>query len=138
VTPGRIRSFDLSPDGTRMLVTADGSGRLQPWIVPLDGSEPRLVTVDGAVQRCVWTPDGAQFIALVDPDGREDNQVAVVDVATGSVRLIDAFHARLVELGKTVTYRRIDGAGHDIAQQQAGFEAATLDWLAEQLLGQRR
>jgi len=30
VTPGRIRSFDLSPDGTLMLVTADGSGRRAP------------------------------------------------------------------------------------------------------------
>jgi Tol biopolymer transport system component len=90
VTPGRIRSFDLSPDGTRMLMTADGSGRPQPWIVPLDGSQPRLAAIDGAVQRCVWTPDGARFIALVDPDGREDNQVAVVDVATGAVELIAA------------------------------------------------
>jgi hypothetical protein len=35
-----------------------------------------------------------------------------------------------------VTYRRIDGAGHEIAQQEAGFETATRDWLAEQLLGQ--
>jgi dipeptidyl aminopeptidase/acylaminoacyl peptidase len=47
----------------------------------------------------------------------------------------DAFHARLVEMGKTVTYRRIAGAGHEIAQQQAGFEAMTRDWLAENLLG---
>lgn len=46
----------------------------------------------------------------------------------------DAFHARLVELGKPVTYRRIDGAGHEIGQQEAGFEAATRDWLADHLL----
>lgn len=30
---------------------------------------------------------------------------------------------------------RIDSAGHQIAQQQAGFEAMTRDWLAENLLG---
>lgn len=103
MTPGRIRSFDLSPDGTRMLVTADGSGRPQPWIVPLDGSQPRLVAVDGAAQRCVWTPGGGRFVALVDPDGREDNQVAVVDVATGAVELIAAQPGVRTEIGAPYT-----------------------------------
>lgn len=103
MNPGRIRSFDLSPDGTRMLVTGDGSGRLQPWIVPLDGAAPRLIPVAGAVQRCVWTPDGARFIALVDPDGREDNQLAVVDPATGATELITTQPGTRTEMGPPYT-----------------------------------
>lgn len=103
MTPGRIRSFDLSPDGTRMLVTADGSGRPQPWIVPLDGSSPRMVPVAGAVQRCVWTPDGARFVALIDPDGREDNQLAIVDPATGTAELLTTQPGTRTEIGPPYT-----------------------------------
>lgn len=103
MTPGRIRSFDLSPDGTRMLVTGDGSGRPQPWIVPLDGSEPRLIPVTGAVQRCVWLPDGTRFVALTDPDGREDNQLALVDAATGAVEPIAARPGTRTEIGAPYT-----------------------------------
>jgi len=103
VTPGRIRSFDLSPDGTRMLVTGDGSGRPQPWIVPLDGPAARLIPVDGAVQRCVWLPDGARFVALTDPDGREDNQLVLVDAATGFAEPIAARPRTRNEIGAPYT-----------------------------------
>jgi dipeptidyl aminopeptidase/acylaminoacyl peptidase len=115
MTPGRIRSFDLSPDGQRMLVTGDGSGRPQPWLVPLDGAEPRLIRVgqggpgggvppdEMAVQRCVWTPDGARFVAVIDPDGREDNQIVLVDVATGAVEPVTARPGTRNEIGTPYT-----------------------------------
>jgi Tol biopolymer transport system component len=81
---GTIWSFEPSPDGARMLVTADGSGRHQPWLISLDGASARMIEVSGSVQRCVWHPDGERFIALVDPDGREDNQLVLADPATGA------------------------------------------------------
>jgi len=81
---GAVWSFEPSPDGSRMLLTADGSGRRQPWLVPLDGSAAQLIELDGSVQRCVWHPDGQRFIALVDPDGHEDNQLFLVHLGTGA------------------------------------------------------
>ena len=160
MTPGRIRSFDLSPDGTRMLVKADGSGPPQPWIVPLDGSRagvsecggPDLVE-DARTLPPTWRRRAADWIGDVDDPAdcerlRQASPAAHADQIRAPLLLIhgtndtrvaigptDAFHARLVELGKPVTYWRVDGAGHVIAQQQAGFEAATCDWLAEHLLG---
>jgi dipeptidyl aminopeptidase/acylaminoacyl peptidase len=100
---GRISSSELSPDGTTMLVTADGSGRRQPWLVPLDGSPARMISIAGSLQRCVWHPDGSRFIALVDPDGREDNQLALVDMATGSSEPIAAAPGVRNELGPPYT-----------------------------------
>jgi dipeptidyl aminopeptidase/acylaminoacyl peptidase len=100
---GRIWSFELSPDGARMLVTADGSGERQPWLVPLDGSPARMVPVAGSVQRCVWHPDGSRFIAVVDPDGREDNQLALVDVVAGTAEPIAAAPGVRNELGAPYT-----------------------------------
>jgi dipeptidyl aminopeptidase/acylaminoacyl peptidase len=91
VTPGRIESFDVSPDGGELLVVADGSGRLQPWLMPADGhGTPRLIPVDGVVLRCAWRPDGSRFIATVDLDGREDQQILEIDPADGSVYPIAA------------------------------------------------
>ncbi|MGH3289112.1 MAG: alpha/beta hydrolase family protein [Streptosporangiaceae bacterium] len=51
-----------------------------------------------------------------------------------SINTSDALYTRLTELGKTVTYKRIDGAGHDIIQQESGIETAICDWLAQNLL----
>lgn len=50
--------------------------------------------------------------------------------AIGSV---DAFHAEMVRLGKEVDYHRVDGAGHDMAQQGVDSASLICDWLAERL-----
>ena len=84
--PGRLGGFDLSPDGRYVVVVGDGSGTPQPWVFPID--DPDAATqfpVNGAAQRCVWRPDGSRFAVVVDPDGREDNQIYEVEPATGVV-----------------------------------------------------
>ncbi|TDP88888.1 alpha/beta hydrolase family protein [Labedaea rhizosphaerae] len=84
--PGRIGSFDLSPDGRRVVVVGDGSGTPQPWVFPLDNPEAAVrFPVEGAAQRCVWRPDGSRFAVVVDPDGREDNQLYEIEPDTGAV-----------------------------------------------------
>ena len=93
---GRISSFDLSPDGSQLVVVADGSGRRQPWLIPAadgtasDGAAARLLPVDGVVLRCAWRPDGSRFIVQLDPDGRDEYQLAEVDPADGKVAPIAA------------------------------------------------
>jgi dipeptidyl aminopeptidase/acylaminoacyl peptidase len=88
MSPGRIKMFDLSPDGRQLVAVADGSGRLQPWLIPLDGSAARLIELDGVVLRCAWRPDGSRFIAKVDPDGRDDYQLIEVSLADGCQQVI--------------------------------------------------
>ena len=39
----------FSPDGRSLVFLSDRSERLQPWILPLEGGEPRHVEVNGAV-----------------------------------------------------------------------------------------
>jgi dipeptidyl aminopeptidase/acylaminoacyl peptidase len=80
---GQIKMFDLSPDGRQLLVVADGPGRRQPWLLPLDGAPARLVELDGVVLRCAWRPDGSRFIAKIDPDGRDEHQLVEVDPVSG-------------------------------------------------------
>ena len=101
---GRLRSFDLSPDGTTVLAAAkSGRGRLQPWLVPLDGSAPRLIPVEGAAQRCVWRPGASRFTVLADPDGREDYRLADVDAGTGAVEWLAMAPGIRTELGPPYT-----------------------------------
>jgi dipeptidyl aminopeptidase/acylaminoacyl peptidase len=100
VTVGTITSFEPSPDGSLILITGDGSGRRQPWLLPLDeAASPRMIEVDGSVQRCLWHPDGERIIVLVDPDGRENNQVVLVDPASGVVEDITQRPDTRTELG---------------------------------------
>lgn len=112
---GRIRSFDLSPHGRTMLVTATGSGRPQPWLVPLGAPADRLVPaprpvpaarlvpVEGAVQRCAWDPGGSRFAVLADLNGREDNGLTWVDPDTGASGPIAAQPGTRTELGAPYT-----------------------------------
>jgi dipeptidyl aminopeptidase/acylaminoacyl peptidase len=81
--PGRILTFDLSPDGRQLLAAAGRPGRPQPWLIPLDGADATPIELNGIVLRCAWRPDGSRFIAKLDPDGRDDYQLIEVDPASG-------------------------------------------------------
>jgi dipeptidyl aminopeptidase/acylaminoacyl peptidase len=109
--PGRIRTFDLSPDGRQLLVVADGSGRPQPWLMPLDGSpeaahaEAARIDLDGTVLRCTWRPDGSRFLAKVDPDGRDNYQLIEVDPATGEITPIATQPGTRNDIGRPISDR---------------------------------
>jgi dipeptidyl aminopeptidase/acylaminoacyl peptidase len=94
---GAVWSFEPSPDGSLLLLAA-GKQR-QPWLLavgeptgnpadnpaqnPTDNPAATMIELDGSVQYCVWHPDGERFFAMVDPDGQENNQIVLVDPATG-------------------------------------------------------
>jgi hypothetical protein len=59
---------------------------------------------------------------------------AVSDPLRVNVESSDRFYARLIELGRTVRYERIEGAGHDIGLTRDETESVVCDWLAENLL----
>ncbi|MBW4716859.1 S9 family peptidase [Saccharothrix obliqua] len=87
-----LTGADPGPDG-RVVWLADETGRPQPHV---DG---RLVPVPGSVRRCVWRPDGARLLALVDPDGAENHRLAEVDPETGVVEWVVAEDGVRCEIG---------------------------------------
>ncbi|MFC3132675.1 hypothetical protein ACFOHM_06835 [Microbaculum marinum] len=68
------------PDGARVAVDTDGSGRPRPLVVKLDGGRPPFqwfangAPIDTSQRRrdARWQPDGAGFstVSVVDADGR--------------------------------------------------------------------
>lgn len=59
----------FSPDGSTLLFLSRRSGELRPWLLPLDGGEPReLAAPAGNVAAAEWSPDGARVL-LRAPSG---------------------------------------------------------------------
>jgi Tol biopolymer transport system component len=89
---------DWSPDGTQLLFTRGNGTASNLWIMNADGTGGRELTPD--IERCApcpdqwsarWSPDGSSvaFLAAEVDAGRVlRNDLAVVDVATGTVRTI--------------------------------------------------
>ncbi|WP_367127245.1 prolyl oligopeptidase family serine peptidase [Saccharothrix sp. HUAS TT1] len=94
-----LSGAEPSPDGRSVAYLSDASGRPQPWLLPLDGTPPRLVEVPGSVRRCAWRPDGRRLLVLTDPDGREDHRLAEVDLGTGEVEWLAAEEGVRCEIG---------------------------------------
>jgi Tol biopolymer transport system component len=76
-----------SPNGKRLVFTHDatGNGDYSIWTMRADGSDRRRLTHGGDDQEPVWSPDG-RWIAF-----KRDNDVWLVDVASGNVRRLVRF-----------------------------------------------
>ncbi len=95
--------FDWSPDGMALVVVGDLSTRL--WIVPLDGSQPRLLSRAGPTgdfEYPLWSPDGTRIAVLANtfvnyPDGSRTAVGSSVEVyrADGSGSPIDLANAEI-------------------------------------------
>jgi len=94
-----LSGADPSPDGTSVVYVSDRSGRPQPWVLPLDGGQARLIEVPGSVRRCLWRPDNARLLVVVDLDGGEDHRLAEVDPDTGAVAWLVAQDGVRCEVG---------------------------------------
>ena len=106
--PGEGRQARWSPDGRRLAFISRRRGWSQIWLidapVPRRGRpasdpkppEPSVLTETGIdVEEFEWSPDGTTIAVMAprDPEPREASQIALVDVATGSTRVVAGEHS---------------------------------------------
>lgn len=116
-----------SPDGRQLLVTRGGD----LWIQPLDGGEARQLVAlrHGSVSSGSWSPDGRRVAVTSGNSGF--TQVAVIEVATGSLTPITYAHREhgapsWSPDGRNIVFTVTDGLGisNQIATAPADGSAA--------------
>lgn len=87
----------FSPDGRTLLFISDRGGRKQPWLLPLEGGEPRLaVDVPGNTSQAWWSPDGSRLLVIA---GSGVERLTVGDPDDPTARVIADFAWRLDSVG---------------------------------------
>lgn len=76
-----------APDGSALIVVnVETPSNNNLWLVPLDGSDPRLLTPhtgDAVYENVEWAPDGQALYLVTDQD-REFTALVRLDLATGA------------------------------------------------------
>ena len=85
-SPGRVESPTSSPDGQEIVYQWSGDLR----VVGLDGSNPRVLYRNEGIQPRphAWSPDGKSILAFFRNRENNGNQIVLVSVADGSVRVL--------------------------------------------------
>lgn len=120
-----------SPDGSSVAFLSDArntKGQLELYLANARGERTRrLTSFDGAVQTLRWSPDGKRIAVLyvVHPRRKtgalaagaravgvigsvdDEQRIAIVDVASGSIRLVTPANAYVYEYGWAPDSRRI-------------------------------
>jgi dipeptidyl aminopeptidase/acylaminoacyl peptidase len=90
-----LRSPAWSPDGETLAFYATSSGAQDIWLAPAAGGEPRQLTdqaaaLDDSRFTPAWSPDGAEIAYISNRSEYWDDDVWLVDAATGDTRRISS------------------------------------------------
>ena len=107
--PGEHRRPAWSPDGKKLAFVVQDSEHPEGsiWTMNADGSGAALLSGGGAecpvgLFHPAWSPDGTKLAIVCYPDGDDHESVAVLDLATGSIRrLADFTHPDAVDSAPT-------------------------------------
>jgi eukaryotic-like serine/threonine-protein kinase len=122
-----VQTFDLLPDGERLIVSSDRGGSLDLWLVAMDGTETRQLTdnrgPDGAPR---VSPDGSQIAFHSHRQGNLDIWVLPTDggpsVQLTSNPLSDMFPAWSPDSGMIAYYGQRGGGVNLFVMPAAGGE----------------
>src|SRR5712691_6709285 len=67
----------ISPDGSHVAYSDNGSGQFNLVVQPTGGGPPRRLTdyTENAVRSATWQPDGAALVYTADSQGDEFHQI---------------------------------------------------------------
>ena len=68
-----VEMLDVSPDGSRLLVSSDRAGNLDLWMLPAEGGEMEQLTTDPTPDWApVWSPDGEEIAFYAYRSGQRE------------------------------------------------------------------
>jgi dipeptidyl aminopeptidase/acylaminoacyl peptidase len=83
----RIADTSLSPDGRRIAYVSDASGRLNLWLMNVDGTDPRqLLHADDRQADLTFTRDSREIVYIQDKGGDEMYDIFALPLAGGEPR----------------------------------------------------
>src|SRR6185503_17450472 len=88
----------VSPDGTKIVFTSDGTGTIDLFLMKLDGSSPRNLTANSVREAGpAWSPNGRRLVFGIETIPLRESDIWVMDAEGGEpVNLTNApgFDAR--------------------------------------------
>ena len=137
-----IEYVDVSPDGTRLLVSSDRNGNSDLWSLPSTGGEMRQLTADPTPDwNPRWSPDGQQVAFYASRSGKRE--IWVQPVAGGPARQLsradtDVYWPTWSPDGRQIAFYGVTGSsskiwlvpaaggqGHELT---SGGDASTPEW----------
>jgi Tol biopolymer transport system component/predicted Ser/Thr protein kinase len=87
-----IHGMDVSPDGTRLVLSSERSGNPDLWTMPAEGGEMQQLTTDPTPDWAVrWSPDGEQVAFYAYRSGNRD--IWIMPAGGGTARQLTTHEA---------------------------------------------
>jgi tricorn protease len=122
--PGSESHPAISPDGQSIAFTAEYEGSPEVYLMPLAGGLPRRLTFGELGPRVEgWTPDGKVIYSTMSFSTLPNRQLATVDPAKGTVRLLPLAQASqgvYEQEGKRLFFTRLAEQGSSTKRYQGG------------------
>ena len=122
--PGPETHPAISPDGQRLAFTGEYEGSPEVYVMPMAGGLPKRLTFGESSPRVEgWIPDGNVLYSTMSFSTLPNRQLAIVDPATGTSRLLPLAQASqgvFEPEGKRLFFTRLAEQGSSTKRYQGG------------------